>query len=110
MSEIFNNRGQLGPIDVSIEATQYDMLKNLVQQRVEDPVLIEEYIAAFIQVAKNLNVTISEFVELLTKQGTQTEQDIFLAGYLNQTRVANAKIGVTLNLNTPLHVRREIRA
>ena len=27
MAQIFNSQGQLGPIDTSIEATQYDVLK-----------------------------------------------------------------------------------
>lgn len=110
MSEIFNRKGQLDQIDISIDANQFDILKNFVQQRVEDTALIDEYIGAFALIARNLNVTVAEFVNLLKSQGSTAEQDIFLAGYLNQTRVANAKIGVMLNLNTPQHILREIRA
>ena len=110
MAEIFNNRGELSQLDVAIEANQYDILKNLVQSKVEDPALIDEYVGAYALIANNLNITITQFVELLRSQGTAAEQDIFLAAYMNQTRVANAKIGVLLNLNTPEHIRREIRA
>lgn len=97
-------------IEIGLDANSYDLLKNLVQSRVEDPELINEYVGAYAQVANNLNMSISSFVELLKSQGSTAEQDIFLAGYLNQTRVANAKIGVMLNLNTPQHILREIRA
>lgn len=97
-------------IETGLDANSYDILRNLVQNRVEDPELINEYVGAYAQVAINLNMSIPSFVELLRNQGSTAEQDIFLAGYLNQTRVANAKIGVILNLNTPQHILREIRA
>lgn len=97
-------------IDTGLDANSYDLLRNLVQNRVEDPALVDEYVGAYAQVAVNLNMSIASFVELLKNQGSTAEQDIFLAGYLNQTRVANAKIGVMLNLNTPQHILREIRA
>lgn len=108
--EIFNDQGSLGPTDISIDANQYDLLKNIVQSKVEDPAIVDEYIGAYALIARNLNITITEFVELLRSQGSDYDQDIFLAAYLNQSRVSNAKIGVKLNLNTPEHVRREIRA
>jgi hypothetical protein len=97
-------------IQPGLDANSYDLLKNLVQGRLEDPVLVDEYVGAYAQVANNLNMSIPAFVELLKNQGSAADQDIFLAAYLNQTRVANAKIGVTLNLNTPVHILREIRA
>lgn len=108
MEQVTDTRNQY--IETGIDANSYDILRNLVQSRVEDPVLLDEFIGAYAQVAINLNMSIPSFVELLKSQGSTADQDIFLAAYLNQTRVANAKIGVTLNLNTPLHVRREIRA
>jgi hypothetical protein len=100
----------MGPIDVSIEATQYDNLKSLVQTRVSDPELQKEYIAAFALVAKSLNLTVAQFADLMRQQGDSYEQDVWLAAYLNENRVSNAKLGVTLNLNTPISVLREIRA
>lgn len=110
MSTYFNSQGQTGPIDVAIEATQYDSLKSLVQDRVSDPELQKEYIAAFALVAKSLNLTAGQFADLIRRQGDSYEQDVWLAGYLNQNRVSNAKLGVALSLDTPLSVLREIRA
>jgi hypothetical protein len=97
-------------IDRGLDANSYDILKNLVESRVEEPELVDEYVGAYALVATNLNMSIASFAEFLRQQGSTAEQDIFLAGYLNQSRVANAKIGVGLNLNTPQHILREIRA
>lgn len=108
MEQLFDTQNQY--IEIGLDANSYEILKNLVQERLEDKVLIDEYVGAYAQVANNLNMTINDFVALLRTQGSLVEQDIFLAGYLNQTRVANAKIGVILNLNTPQHILREIRA
>lgn len=110
MSTYFNSQGQTGPIDVAIESTQFDALKSLVQTRVSDPELQKEYIAAFAIVAKSLNLTAGQFADLMRQQGDSYEQDVWLAGYLNQNRVSNSKLGVALNLNTPFSVQREIRA
>jgi hypothetical protein len=108
MAQTINIQDQI--IDLGLDPNGYDLLKNLVQSKVEDAELVNEYIGAYAQVAVNLNMSIPAFVEFLQQQGTTAEQDIFLAGYLNQTRVANSKIGVLLNLNTPTHILREIRA
>ena len=110
MAEIFNARGQMGQLDQSVEATQYDVLKNLIQSKVSDPLLWDEYIAAYTEVARTLNLTVTQFVELLRAQGNDYQQDAYLAAYLNQNRVANARIGIALDLNTPVFVRREIQA
>ena len=110
MAEIFNARGQMGQLDQSIEATQYDVLKNLVQSKVSDPLLWDEYTAAYAEIARTLNMTVTQFVELLRAQGDDYQQDAYLAAYLNQNRVANARIGIALDLSTPTFVRREIQA
>jgi hypothetical protein len=106
MSDILNNQ----VVDNGIDPLAYEELKCIVASRVEDPVLLNEYIGAYAMVAQSLNMTIPLFVDLLRNLGGEFEQDAFLAGYLNQNRVANAKIGVLLELNTPFHVRREIKA
>jgi hypothetical protein len=93
----------------AIEATQYDALKNIVEARVSDPALQQEYIAAFAVIAQNLGLTTGQFAQVLREQGDSYEQDVFLAGYLNDSRVRNAKIGVALNLDTPEYIYREIR-
>jgi len=110
MAQIFNSQGQLGPIDTSIEATQYDVLKNLIESKVSDPALWPEYIAAYVMIAQNLNLTVGAFVDLLRAQGSDYDQDAYLAAYMNQNRVANARIGIALDLSTPDYIRREIRA
>ena len=100
----------MGQLDQSIEATQYDVLKNLIQSKVSDPLLWDEYAAAYIEIARTLNLSVTQFVELLRAQGSSYEQDAYLAAYLNQNRVANARIGIALDLSTPLYIRREIQA
>jgi hypothetical protein len=110
MAQIFNSSGQTGALDISIESTQYDVLKNLVQSKVSDPALWPEYIAAYTMIAQNLNISVGEFAELLRSQGSDYQQDAYLAAYMNQYRVANARIGIALDLSTPVHVLREIRA
>jgi hypothetical protein len=107
---VINSRGQMGYLDVAIEATQFDALKSIVESRVTDPELQKEYIYAFAVVAQNLNLTAGQFAEVLRQQGDSYDQDAFLAGYLNDNRVRNAKIGIALNLDTPDHILREIRA
>jgi len=106
MSDILNNQ----VTDNGIDPLAYEELKFIVSSRVEDPILLNEYIGAYAMVAQSLNLTIPQFVDLLRNLGGEFEQDAFLAGYLNQNRVANAKIGVLLELNTPFYVRREIKA
>lgn len=110
MNEYYNSQGQLGILDQGISPNDYDVLKSVVQPRVDDPELLNEYIGAYVMIARNLNLTVAQFADLLREQGSDYNQDVFLAGYLNQNRVSNAKIGVALSLDTPLHIRREIRA
>lgn len=108
--EYFNSKGQLGPLTESIDANQYDALKSLVSKKVSDPALVEEYMGAYVMVAKQLNMSITEFCDVLKKQGSDYDQDVFLAGYLNRSRVANAKLGVLLTITAPPAILREIRA
>lgn len=109
MSLVYNKSGQIGLTDdPALEATQYDILRSTVQARVSDPAMVDEYVAAYAQVAANLSMSIMEFVEMLNAQGTDYQQDIFMAAYLNDIRVANARIGVALDLGTPPWIKREI--
>lgn len=110
MADIYNATGQLGPIDEGIDATQYEVLKNLIQSKVSEPALWNEYIAAYVEIARTLNMTVTEFTELVRSQGDDYQQDAYLAAYMNQNRVANARIGIALDLYTPIHIQREIQA
>lgn len=110
MAEFFNTQSTLGPISRSLDANQYELLRAQVSQRVTDPALVDEYLGAYVQVARELNMSITEFVELLNNQGSDYDQDVFLAGYLNRNRVANARLGVLITLTAPASIAREIRA
>ena len=66
--------------------------------------------SAFALIAQTLDLTTAQFAELLRQQGDSYEQDAFLAGYLNDNRVRNAKLGIALNLDTPDYIYREIKA
>lgn len=110
MAQQLNSKADVEQLPRGISPADYDFLRSIVEPRVQDPELVNEYVGAYIQVAAQLNLRPSAFAQLLQEQGSDLNQDLFLAGFLNQNRVANARLGVALDLSTPEHIRREIRA
>jgi hypothetical protein len=92
----------------SIGTSNYDYVQAYAASRVSDPSIIGELVTAYIAIAATLGITPTQFIELVQSQGSSQAQDIFLAAYLNSTRVRNSLIGVNNNKNTPLFISREI--
>ena len=93
-----------------LDATAYDYLRAFAATRSSDPVVVDEAVQSYIEIAKILDITPVEFVNQVKQHGTKLEQDMFLAGYLNQVRYKNALIGITIGYRAPDHVARELRA
>ena len=106
-----NNSGGIGlNTDVGVAPAEYDILTSFIKTKIEDIALLQDYVGAYLQVAQALNLHPSEFVKLLEQQGSDLAQDIFITGYLNELRYKNSKLGINLNLLTPVQILREIRA
>ena len=93
-----------------VDSASYDYVRAFAATRSKDPAIIDEMVSAYIDIADVLEISPVEFIQQIKSYGTKAEQDIFLAGYLNQVRVKNALIGISLGFTAPFHVQREIRA
>jgi hypothetical protein len=94
----------------SIEATEYDILKNIVESKISDPLLISEYLDAYVAVAQSVGLSLTQFSEILQSQGSNVNLDSTLIAYLNQGRVANARLGLSLSYSILPYIQREIQA
>lgn len=101
---------EFGKTIPGIDSGTYDYVRAFAATRSKDPVVIDEAVQAYIEIAKLLEITPIEFIHQIRSYGTKLEQDVFLAGYLNQVRYKNALIGVTIGYRAPDHVARELRA
>lgn len=108
MSMIYETQ-QVGQVVPGVESHEYDYVRAFAAERSRDPTVINEMVTAYIEIAKMLGIKASEFVARVRQHGTKIDQDVFLAGYLNQVRYKNALIGITVGYRTPLPVLREIR-
>lgn len=94
----------------SISADDYDIVFGFASNRVSDPALINELVGAYIEIAKQLNISPAEFVIKVKNQGSDFAQDVYLTYYMNSIRVKNAMFGV-MAVQMPVEsIAREIRA
>lgn len=94
----------------TISAGNYNLVQAFVSSRISDPIIMDQLVQAYTEIAASLNISVQEFIQLVQSQGSNRDQDLYLATLLNTVRASNALIGVGGTNTPPVFIAREISA
>jgi hypothetical protein len=92
-----------------IERNAFDYARAYAETQSSNSIIVSELQQAYILIAKNLNISVYDFIQILESK-IGTERAIYLAAQLNSVRPRNSLLGVLSTNNTPLFISREIAA
>lgn len=92
-----------------INGNSYDAVRAYAMSQTDVSQIVDELVQSYIAIAQTLGITPTQFIEKVESMGGTQEQQIYLASYLNATRVRNALLGVTNVPTTPEFILREIQ-
>ncbi len=93
---------------MGVEKNSFDYARAFAETQCSNSTVVEELVQAYTLIAKNMGISVYQFVQLLQNKGDSKEQALYLAAQLNNIRVRSALLGVSPILNSPNFISREI--
>lgn len=93
-----------------MERNAFDYARAFANTQSNDPTVVQELIDAYAAIAKNLGISIQQFLETYQNIEDSRSQALYLCGQLNSVRSKNALMGLSPISKTPNFITRGIRA
>jgi len=93
-----------------IEKNSYDYATAYAKTLSSNSVVVDELVQAYTLAAKNLGMSVFDFIQTVKSKGTDKQQAVYLATHLNNVRPRSALLGVISSHTTPAFIDREIGA